>query len=176
VCGFIGASASEKQNRTGRNADVGGENIESFLGVTGFEKNGNVSFEKLLFKGDGGIILQNCGEITGGFGVAMENVLGLRGPEEGVLEEQRVGLGFLKPGHGLRKVALGIVIVAESESGALSPNAGGMFIGEGSDLVVGARSVEVQITREGRKFPLRGSIFGSIGVERRRRNIRLAAS
>jgi hypothetical protein len=76
----------------------------------------------------------------------------------------------------LRKVTLGIVVVAESESGALSPNAGGMFIGEGRDLVVRAWRVEVQITRERRKFFLRGSIFGSIGVERGRRNIGLAAS
>jgi len=105
----------------------------------------------------------------------MKNVFGLRGPEQGVLEEQRIGLGFLKPGHGLRKVALGIFVVAESESGALSPNAGGMFIGEGGELVVSTGRVEMQITREGRKLFLRGSIFGSIGVERRRRNIRLAS-
>jgi len=72
-------------------------------------------------------------------------------------------------------VALGIVVVAESESGPLSPNAGGMFIGEGGDLVVRAGGVEVQIAGERSKFFLRGGIFGSIGVERGRRNIGLAA-
>ena len=92
-------------------------------------------------------------------------MFGLRGPEERVLVQQRVGLGFLEPREGLREARFGIVVVAKSEGGALSPNAGGIFIGEGGELIVRAGNAMVKIASEKSYIFLRGGIFRSGGVE-----------
>ena len=44
-----------------------------------------------------GYSFKRRGKFLGGFTILVKRAVGLRGPEEGVLTKQRVGLGFLQP-------------------------------------------------------------------------------
>ncbi len=95
----------------------------------------------------------------------------MRGPEERVFEQQRVGFGFLQPDEGLLRMVFRIVVVAESEGGALSPDAGIIFVGEGGELFVGAGCAAMEVARQQGKFFLRGGVFGGGRIERGRSRV-----
>jgi hypothetical protein len=121
------------------------------------------------------MLLQDLGEVLRGRGVFAQGSFALRGPEERVLIKQRIGLGFLQPAESLLRVVFRIIIVAESECGALSPDAGNIFVRESGKLFVSAGRAAMQIAREQGEFFLRGSVFGSRGIESWRSRVRLAA-
>ncbi len=69
-------------------------------------------------------------------------------------------MGHFQPSKGLRIAILGIVLVAERESGARTPNVGGISAGEGGKIFVGARLSRVEGVREGGKLGLERSVLG----------------
>ena len=130
--GFLGAGAGEKQIgfRSGR--AVGGEHVESILRAADRVGGGSVRFKNLFLERNAGVILQDLREVLSGGSVLAQRAFSLCGPEERVFVEQRVGFRLLEPVEGLLRAGFRIVVVAESKSGALSPNAGTIFVREGS--------------------------------------------
>lgn len=174
VRGFVGARTREEQWRFRNGQGIGIEDFESVLGTADFEGVGSIHFEDLLFYDEAWIILQKRGEFLGGLTIFVKCMVGLCDPEEGVLMQQRVGLGLLEPREGLREARFGIVVVTKSEGGALSPNAGDIFIGEGGELIVRAGNAMVKIASEKSYIVLRGDIFRSGRVESGRGGLRFA--
>lgn len=99
----------------------------------------------------------------------------MRAPEESVFAEKRVGLGFLEPRERLQGAGFRVIVVAESESSALSPNTRSVFDGKSGQLFVGPGGCVMDIAGEGRQFFLRSGIFGSGCVEGGQSGIGLAA-
>jgi len=98
----------------------------------------------------------------------------LRSPEKSELVEESVRIRFLQPGEGLEEASFGIVVIAEGQGGALSPDAGKIFVRERSEFLVSAGCAVMQVASERSEFFLRGGVFRSGGVERRRGSIGLA--
>ena len=133
---LVGARTNEKKSWLGRGRGVSSESLEGILRAPDINGGGSVGFEDLLFNDCVWIVLQESGEFLSGFAILAQSTIGLCSPEERVLAEEWIGLGFLEPVERLWEARLGIIVVAESEGGTLSPNAGGILIGEGSELVV----------------------------------------
>ena len=89
----------------------------------------------------------------------------MRFPEKGEFVEQRVRVRFLQPRERLSEASFGVVVIAEGQGGTLSPYAGEIFVGEGSELVVGARRAVMHVTSERGELFLRGGVFRSGRVE-----------
>ncbi len=87
-------------------------------------------------------------------------MLGLRGPEQNVLAEQRIGLRFDKPGERLRSVILAVVLVAKRECGARTPNVSRIFSGKIRELLIGARSGIAQCASQRGKLSLHRFVIG----------------
>ena len=114
-------------------------------------------------------------KVLGGGGVLAESAFALRGPEERVFVEQRVGLGLLQPIESLLRVVFRIVVIAESERGPLAPHAGDIFVCEGGELFVRAGGAAMEITGEQSEIFLRSGVLGSGSVERGGGGVRFAA-
>src|SRR5208282_10123 len=175
ACGFIGASTLQEQAWLGGSGRICSECIETILRTANLHRRGHVGLQHLLLDGGVRVVVQKRGEILNRFAIPVQGMLALRGPKKRVLAQKRVGLGFLEPGKGLLCMGVGVFLVAQREGGALSPNAGGIFVGEGGELFVGAGNAEMNVAGEQGQLFLHGGVFGSRGIERRRRGIGLAA-
>src|SRR5882762_11579813 len=130
VRSFIGASAREQKIGFGAGGRISSQCIEGILWTAACAGGGSVGFKNLFLESRTGMLLQDLGEVLRSRGVFAQGSFALRGPEERVFVQQRIRLGFLQPVESLLRVALRIVVVAESECGALSPDAGNIFVRE----------------------------------------------
>src|SRR5260221_10769928 len=127
ACSFIGTGAREQKVRLGTSGGVCGQRIESILRTASGDGGGSVGFKNLFSECRAGILLQDLREVLRGRGVFAQGSFALRGPEERVFVQQRIGLGFLQPADSLLRVALRIVVIAKRESSSLAPDAGNIF-------------------------------------------------
>src|SRR5215472_6485129 len=137
---------------------------------------GNVGFENLFLDRGIRVVLEELREVLRGGGVFIQPVLSLCSPEKRVLEEQRIGLGFLQPVERLLVFRMRVIVIAESKSGSLPPNTGAVFVGKGGELVIRAGNGAMQIAREVGKFFLCGGVLRSCSVESRSGSVGLATS
>ena len=173
--GFIGPSALQEQARLRGSGGVCGERVEPILRVANLHRRGHVGLQHLLLDCGVGVVVQKRGEILNRRAILIHGMLALRRPKKSVLVQKRVGLGFLEPDEGLLRVGMGVLLVTQREGRALSPNAGGIFVGEGGQLFVRAGSANMNVAGEQGKLFLRGGVFGSRSIECRRRGIGLAS-
>src|SRR6266446_5595023 len=95
-----------------------------------FYRGGNQDVENLLFHRAAGVLALNGFEIGERLGIVLEKALSLRGPEQNIFAEKLVTLSFVQPSECLRSVIIAVVVVAQRERGARTPNIARMFPGK----------------------------------------------
>jgi hypothetical protein len=110
-----------------------------------------------------------------GIGVAFEHTQGLRGPIQDVIAQQRVSFGLGEPGQRLLCVVFVVVVVAQRQSGAGSPDVRGVFGGKGRQFCVAVWRGVVQRASQAGKLFLRGFVLGRARCDFRAGGVRCAA-
>src|SRR5271165_1878513 len=157
---LVGLRAFQQQRGTRRGGGIRTQRVDGFLRMAEFIGHWHERFQELLFDGAVGIVLLYFLQVGKGIRIPAERAFGLRRPVQRIFPQYRIVLRLGQPSQRLRRAILRVVVVAQRQRRARTPDVGGMFVGEDRELLISTGNRGMQLMRQVRHFLLPRLFFG----------------